>query len=248
MSHPKSQFDPGKTPPQLIEALRRQIARLEGVHRPVEPEGGFQRLRSLDRLLPSGGFRRGTLVEWLSAANGAGAESLAIAAAREACREGGAVVVIDWRHDSTLPPRSEPASRRNVCLSSSRPRRPTPLDARPGAPLRGSGGPAGLARSPGRPHLSGGCNWPPRKGAAWDFCCGPKRPWRSLPGPTAVAGRAVAGRRGKPRPPAKIDLLRCRHGAGGESIELEIDDETHTLHLASPLAAATVRHGCSRAS
>jgi hypothetical protein len=46
----------------------------------------------------------------------------------------------------------------------------------------------------------------------------------------------------------RIDLLRCRHGAGGQSIDVEIDDETHTVHLASPVAAATVRHGCSRAS
>jgi hypothetical protein len=46
----------------------------------------------------------------------------------------------------------------------------------------------------------------------------------------------------------RIDLLRCRGGAGGESIEVEIDDETHTVYLASPGVAPAVRRGRSRAS
>jgi hypothetical protein len=42
--------------------------------------------------------------------------------------------------------------------------------------------------------------------------------------------------------------LRCRGDAGGESIDVEIDDETHTVHLASPVVATAVHRGCSRAS
>ena len=49
----------------------------------------------LDRLLPAGGFRRGTLVEWLSASPGSGTGTLAMLIAREAAIEGGVVVIID---------------------------------------------------------------------------------------------------------------------------------------------------------
>ncbi|MBL9123278.1 MAG: hypothetical protein JNG90_06565 [Planctomycetaceae bacterium] len=48
----------------------------------------------LDRLLPAQGFRRGSLVEWVGLP-GSGATTLALVAAREASRNGGAVVVVD---------------------------------------------------------------------------------------------------------------------------------------------------------
>ena len=50
---------------------------------------------ALDRLLPAGGFRRGTLVEWLANSSGSGAGTLALLVARQAALEGGAVVVVD---------------------------------------------------------------------------------------------------------------------------------------------------------
>ena len=49
----------------------------------------------LDRLLPRGGFVRGSVIEWLSAAEGSGAATLAWHTARQAARRGGAVVVVD---------------------------------------------------------------------------------------------------------------------------------------------------------
>jgi len=58
---------------------------------------------ALDRLLPAGGFRRGTLVEWLSNSSGSGAGTLAMLVARQAALEGGAVVVMD-RHHWFYPP------------------------------------------------------------------------------------------------------------------------------------------------
>ena len=86
-----------------LEELRRRIARLEG----IRPHGGRAVVASgfpaLDSILPERGFRRGTLVEWLSAGEGAGAWTLALLAAREACRNGGAMVVLD-RHRQFCPP------------------------------------------------------------------------------------------------------------------------------------------------
>jgi len=55
---------------------------------------------ALDALLPAGGLRRGTLVEYLTAGPGNGAGTLALAAAREACREGRALVVVEPRSEA----------------------------------------------------------------------------------------------------------------------------------------------------
>jgi hypothetical protein len=58
---------------------------------------------ALDQLLPEGGFRRGTLVEWLAAGRGSGAASLALLAARQACGDSKGLVVLD-RQRRFYPP------------------------------------------------------------------------------------------------------------------------------------------------
>ena len=87
---------------RLIEALRQQIAHWE---RPRAPQEALvsSGAKALDQLLPGGGFHRGTLVEWLAAGEGCGAASLALLAAREACRDAGALVVLD-RTGEFYPP------------------------------------------------------------------------------------------------------------------------------------------------
>lgn len=80
---------------ELIQSLRDRIACLEGARRPAGEKPISSGWEELDQLLPGRGFHRGTLVEWLGADEGSGAESLVFAAAREACRDGGAVVVCD---------------------------------------------------------------------------------------------------------------------------------------------------------
>jgi protein ImuA len=80
----------------------------------------------VDRALPGGGLRRGTLVEWISAGPGGGATSLALLAAGCACRSGGMLAVLDAERSfypravaERLIPRSRlliirPASRRDT--------------------------------------------------------------------------------------------------------------------------------------
>jgi hypothetical protein len=61
---------------------------------------------AVDRLLPGGGRRHGMLVEWLAglgAAIGGGAATLGLLTAREACRQGGVLVVVD-RRQTFYPP------------------------------------------------------------------------------------------------------------------------------------------------
>ncbi len=50
---------------------------------------------ALDRLMPRGGFARGSLVEWIAGCHGSGAMILALAVARAACGEEGYLAVID---------------------------------------------------------------------------------------------------------------------------------------------------------
>src|SRR5204862_5187521 len=50
---------------------------------------------ALDRILPRGGVRRGSLVELLAAGPGSGAETVAAVLTRAVCQHPGAVVVVD---------------------------------------------------------------------------------------------------------------------------------------------------------
>jgi hypothetical protein len=83
------------SPQPLIDTLRQQIRKLETAGRAgdgrVIPTG----CPDLDRQLPDGGLATGTLTEWLTPDRGCGAELLSLVAAREACADGGALVVLD---------------------------------------------------------------------------------------------------------------------------------------------------------
>jgi hypothetical protein len=77
-----------------LEKLRREIARLETGAKRRSGESVSSGCEALDGLLPERGFCRGTLVEWLSA-DGAGACTLAMLAARHACSDSGMLAVFD---------------------------------------------------------------------------------------------------------------------------------------------------------
>jgi hypothetical protein len=80
---------------QLIDGLRQQLGRW-GAATEAEEGGVFScGAAAVDRLLPGGGLRHGMLVEWVGACGGSGAATLGLLGAREACRAGGVLVVID---------------------------------------------------------------------------------------------------------------------------------------------------------
>ena len=78
-----------------LDQLRRQVAAVESGSVREEGDAVSTGVPALDALLPQGGLRRGSVVEWLSAATGGGAQTLALLSAREACREGKSLVVVD---------------------------------------------------------------------------------------------------------------------------------------------------------
>lgn len=85
---------------ELVERLRDDVRRLEEPRLPLERVSSGH--EGLDRLLPQGGFRRGSLVEWLGKP-GTRASSFAFLAAQGACRDGRPLVVID-RQRRFYPP------------------------------------------------------------------------------------------------------------------------------------------------
>jgi hypothetical protein len=87
----------------LLAELAEKVSRLEGWRPPQADKRLTSGFRGLDEILPDGGLRRGTLVEWLAGEPGSGAATLALIAAREASRAGGAVVVVD-RRGTFYPP------------------------------------------------------------------------------------------------------------------------------------------------
>jgi len=86
-----------------IQALREQIAGMEQARKPAGKNVISSGCWSLDLLLPEAGFCCGTLVEWLANRAGNGAASLAFGTAREASREGGAIVVLDQAQEFYPP-------------------------------------------------------------------------------------------------------------------------------------------------
>src|SRR5882757_3103204 len=79
---------------QLVSGLRRQLERWDAAGAAEDAAGFSCGAAAIDRLLPGGGLRHGMLIEWLSGVEGAVA-TLGLLSAREACREGGVLVVVD---------------------------------------------------------------------------------------------------------------------------------------------------------
>ncbi|MEZ6097009.1 MAG: hypothetical protein R3C03_22775 [Pirellulaceae bacterium] len=88
---------------QTIQQLQRQIRAVEtGKDFEQEPEaiptGITSGLPAIDRLLPDQGYRRGSLVEWLTPGNntiGYGADLLSLQLAQRAAEDGGTIVIVD---------------------------------------------------------------------------------------------------------------------------------------------------------
>jgi hypothetical protein len=92
---------------QLLRELKEKLRLLE------KPRSPFQQaticstgLEALDRLFPQGGFGRGTLIEWLSKSAGSGGATLALLLARQLQKNGGLFVVIDAER-KFYPPAAE---------------------------------------------------------------------------------------------------------------------------------------------
>ena len=96
---------------QLIEGLRQKIQSVTSAQRVGDTEVFSSGCRAVDQLLPSGGYSRGAIAQWFQPpshkrnflAGGYGAKALSLIAARNACKDGQALVVIDPDHSFNPP-------------------------------------------------------------------------------------------------------------------------------------------------
>jgi protein ImuA len=239
---------PSENPSISVEMLRQQIARIEGAKRHSSDSPVSSGCAAMDDLLPERGFRRGTLAEWLADDAGTGATLLAVLAAREACRRGGTLVVVE-RQRQFYPPAA-------VWLGIA-PRRLLLVHADERADHDWA-----LNQALRCPAVAAVLAWPETLGGRLD-----ERTFRRLQLAAEESGslglfiRPASVRHEpswadvrwlvEPRPAdwrqnrrrrMWASLVRCRGGVEGQGVELEFDDETCTLHKAARLAPAAVRH------
>lgn len=87
---------------QLVRTLQDQIRRVETAKRVGSGDAISSGCLAIDRLLPGRGYSPGTLTQWLTP-GGYGADYLSLCVAIEACRNGGALVVLDPEHQFYPP-------------------------------------------------------------------------------------------------------------------------------------------------
>jgi protein ImuA len=237
---------------QIVAQLQESLERFSRARRGVT-EAVSTGCIELDRCLPRGGLCRGTLVEWLSPGAGSGAGSLALAAAREACREGGPLVVID-RTKSFYPLAAVQAGLELARLIVVRPANAADEQWALDQSLRSPGVAAVLCwmeKCPTRvgrrlqlaAEAAGNLGLVIRPATARGDPSWAEVRFLVTPLATPVTPLATpfievaAGRR------LRVELLRLRGNAGGQTLDLELNDETGTMRLAPAVATATVvRH------
>jgi len=97
----------------LIQQLQRRIERIETGSRADDGNTFSSGSPIIDRMLPAGGYRRGTLIQWIAAptparrnsdsSGGCAVDFLSLLTAANACADGGALVVAD-RSGQFYPP------------------------------------------------------------------------------------------------------------------------------------------------
>jgi len=238
MPQDQTQPAPDPHPPPLpseavLETLRRRLARLEKLYSRNSNTVVATGCAALDRFLPAGGLPCGALIEFLAPDDGSGAVELALLSARQACRHGKPLVVVD-RAGQFYPPAA-------VCLGISiqqllivQPRNHSDEHWTISQALRCTGVGAVLAwpgtidhRSFRRLQLAaehgGGLGLlirPPsaRREPSWAQVRLAVEP---LPGGTSRKRRL------------RIELLRCRGAAGNGTLEVELGDEKVDSRLRS---------------
>jgi protein ImuA len=235
-----------------LESLREKLAQWEGAFR--GPGRGRAAVSSgcgpLDRLLPAGGLLPGTLVEWLAAGDGSGAGTLAALAAKEACRDSGWLVLVDRRREWYPPALLRWGIARETLLVVH--------------PRASSEAAWALDQSLRCPAVGAVLAWiDTLEGKTF-------RRWQLAAEQSGVLGLLVRPDAARHEPswadvrlavepvaaePAaaelrrlRIHVLRCRNGAGGTQVEVEIDDETHRVRVAPELAAPEIRARQAEAS
>jgi hypothetical protein len=253
---------------QLLGELAERIRQLEEVARPTGAEPLDLGIRALEDWLPGQSLAAGSLVELLSAVDGAGSWSLALFLARHACGPRKALVVVDSQ-GFFYPPAALKLGVDLRRLIVVRPR--TLADAA-----------LAVAQSLRTPAVGSVLGWYDRlatpefrrlqlaceAGGGLGLLLRPIRAQRTpsfaalrllvTPVTTAILSRSeratkgnsslVPRENGDRRRHVRLEALRCRGGRVGQSLILEIDDATGDVRVPAGVAPATARAGAARAS
>jgi protein ImuA len=225
---------------QIVQQLADRLRERESARR-SDDEPLSTGVAAWDQRLPHGGLRRGSVVEWLAESVGDGAGALALLSAREACRTGRLLVVIEEPASGDRPRLYPPV------LDQHRP----VVDRRDVVFVR----PADMAETLWAAEQALRC---PAVGAVWSWFekladgSGRRLQLAAEAGgslgiflrPASARGepswadvrffvQPTSGRRGRR---LYVEVLRARGAWPGQSVDLEIDDETGAVHLAAELA------------
>src|SRR5262245_12080285 len=226
---------------QLIEELRGKLQVLESSFQLAAgrvPDFLPCGIEPLNRLLPGGGFRSGTVVEWLAEGEGTGAGWLAFLAVAPWLGDGRTCAVIDDRQEFY------PAflAALGIGLEQVLIVRATAQDGwwalEQALRCRGVAVTIGwLDRAPNRilrrlqlaAEAGGGVGvfFRPAAARAEPAWCHGRLLVRALPSPAGAAVRR-----------ARIEVLYCKGGQGGGGVEVDVHEETGAVRVAAPLAPA----------
>jgi len=223
----------------ILHELRERLRQIDCSRVPAPESGALSStgIAALDGLLPSSAFRAGMIVEWVMEGPGSGAARLALPMAIEALQSGGALVVIDDRHEFYPPA----ALRLGIDLDRTivvRPRNRQETVWTFEQALRCTGVAATLGWIDTLPdRVFRRLQLAAEHGAGLGLFLRPAAARRE---PTwadirwlvqPVPGNVSSGRR------LRVELLHCRGGTGGGALPLEISDETGAVLMVPPLAA-----------
>jgi protein ImuA len=234
-----------RSAPEVLHTLTQRIRALETSLRPQGRSTLALGIPFFGDLLPEGELPAGSLVELLATAEGAGAWTLALLLTRHACGERKALVIVDPR-SCFYPPA---ASRLGIDLAHTIVVRPTThseLHAALDQSLRCQavgtvlGGCERLRAAESQrlklaAEAGGGLGILLRPGGA---SSGPSfadlRMTVTPLSPEKGTGTVFCPRR------MRLDVMRCRGGRSGQSLVLEIDDETGHVRLPAELASPAI--------
>jgi hypothetical protein len=232
---------------QLLGDLQDRIRELEGRALAADRAQIDLAVPAINSWLPEGKLASGSLVELLSLAEGAGAVTLALFMARQACREQKILVVVDQQ--GRFYPHA--AAHRHIDLDRLivvRPRHPQDTRLAADQSLRSSAVGAVLCWQDRlttsafrRLQLAG------EIGGGLGILL---RPFTVQRSPSFATMRILVApiASNDPVRRVRLDLLRCRGGKTGQSTILEIDDATGDVRVPSRLVTATPRARTAGAS
>jgi len=233
-------MDPARS--QQIEDLREQLRQMEHTLRPDDGPTVSTGVPAFDQLLPGQGLSTRTLLELLSTREGCGATTLALVLAGRMQNQGGALVVIDERQEF-FPPAAgalgvslartlvvQPARARDALWAWEQSLRSPAVSAVVGGLEKITDRTFRRLQLAAETGNSLGCIVRP-------LACRTEPSWAAL----RLMVEAVPGdnRLSPPGRQLRIEVLYRRGGFGGKAIVVELNHETHSLHLVSPVADST---------